>query len=218
MRLNRYIAMYSHLSRRKADDLIEQGKVVVNRHKAHLGSTVQDGDVVVVDGVKLEPIQQKNRTVLLHKPVGYVCSRDGQGSPSVYTLLPGGMKSFNIAGRLDKDSSGLIVLTNDGQFIQTLTHPSYNKEKVYIITLEATLSDSDIETLRTGVDIGDDTPSSMDIKRLPHKKYQVTLTEGRNRQIRRSLKAVGHNVVTLHRIKLGPYKLSGINEEQFIEL
>ena len=214
MRLNRYIAQHTDLSRRKADELIAAGKVRVNRHTANVGTDVSDADVVVVDGKKLEATDQKSVVVLLHKPVGVVCSRDGQGSAAVYDLLPSRFQQLNIAGRLDKDSSGLVVLTNDGVLLNELTHPSNDKEKVYRVTLNKPLQDGAIAQFAKGVDIGDKHVSKMSV--LPEGDgYIVTIHEGRTRQIRRTFEAAGYGVVSLHRTHLGPYELGSLVPKQY---
>jgi len=226
MRLNKYIATYSNLSRRKADAAIESGNVIVNRKNAHVGMNVSDEDAVIVYGSKILPIKRKATTVILNKPEGYVCSKNGQGSPTVYDLLQPGMQDLNIAGRLDKDSSGLVVMTNDGQLLQELSHPSYNKEKVYEVALNSKPSAHLLSEVRnTGVDIGDGRPSKMKIVPLKPKKFDrmstsftVTLTEGRNRQIRRTFESLKFKVLKLHRIALGPYELNDLKPEQFKEL
>jgi len=218
MRLNRYIAKYSGLSRRKADTLIEEGRIVVNRKPAHVGMKVTENDVVLIDGSKLVPIEQRTITIVLNKPVGFVCSRDGQGSPCVYDLLQKSMQNLNIAGRLDKDSSGLVVLTNDGQLLQSLTHPSFNKDKIYIVGTKDLVTAEDIKKLEGGVNIGDKRLSKLKIERIAGGDLKVTLQEGRNRQIRRSFEAIGHKVISLHRTKLGPYTLGDLKPEQFTEI
>lgn len=214
MRLNRYIAQHTELSRRKADAEIAHGHVIVNRQPAHMGMEVSDADTVLVDGKKVMPSNNVSVTITLNKPVGYVCSRDGQGSPTVYDLLPPDQQHLNIAGRLDKDSSGLVIMTDDGQLLNQLTHPSYNKEKVYEVTLDKELTPADLKKLKTGVDIGDTRPSKLDVKSQKSKikghSYTVTMTEGRNRQIRRTFEALGHHVTRLHRTHLGPYKLGSL--------
>ena len=218
MRLNKFIALYTGISRRKADELIEQGEVRVNRTSAHVGMKVTENDSVIVAGSRVKPYKRATLTVLLNKPIGYVCSTDGQGSPSVYDLLQKRMMSLNIAGRLDKDSSGLVVLTNDGQLLQELTHPSYNKIKKYIVTLDQPLSTDEITLLQKGVDIGDERPSKMVVKKLPKDRLEVALQEGRNRQIRRSFEAIGYEVTSLHRIQLAEYTVRNIELKQFIEI
>lgn len=218
MRLNRFIAQYSDLSRRKADELIEQGRVSVNRKKAHLGLDVTEDDTIVIDGIRLVPKARKSMTVLLHKPVGYVCSRDGQGSPTVYDLLQRGMQHLNIAGRLDRDSSGLVVLTDDGDLLQELTHPSHDKEKIYTVTLNKSLEDGMIAKLASGVDIHDDRLSKLMVTPGTRPlQYEVSIQEGRNRQIRRSFEVLGYQVVALHRTRLGPFELGKLGPKQFVE-
>lgn len=216
MRINRYIAQYSEYSRRKADELIKEGRVIVNRNKAHAGLSISDGDIVLIDGSKIDPIAKKTAIVLLHKPVGFVCSKDGQGSPSIYELLQPGMQQLNIAGRLDKDSSGLVVLTDDGLLMQELTHPSHDKEKIYTVKLNKPLEDGMIAQLAKGVDISDSRLSKLMVTPTSTEKvYEVSIQEGRNRQIRRSFEAIGYNVEELHRTKLGPYDLENLVPKQF---
>lgn len=222
MRLNRYIATYSSLSRRKADALIASGKVVVNRKSAHNGMDIGHEDIVVIDGKRLLPVKRESITVLLHKPVGYVCSREGQGSPTVYDLLQKRMQHLNIAGRLDKDSSGLVLLTDDGMLLQELTHPSYNKEKLYEVLLDEPLKKPDLDKLHTGVDIGDTRVSRLHTRpcnKPDHPNcYLITLTEGRNRQIRRTFEALHYKVLRLHRVKVGDYLLEDLAEGSFVEM
>lgn len=217
MRLNRYIAQYSGISRRKADTLIEQKRVVVNRAVANLGTQVNDNDSVVVDGIKVLAVKRDIKVVLLNKPVGYVCSQDGQGALTVYDLLQNNMKSLKIAGRLDKDSSGLVVLTNDGQLLNQLTHPSNDNEKVYQVTLSKPLEDGAIANFAKGVDIGDERVSKLEVLPIRELTYEVRIHEGRNRQIRRSFEALGYNVIGLHRTNLGPYSLEDLSPQQFKE-
>lgn len=216
MRINRFIAQNTNLSRRKADELIESGKVVVNRVRANLGTLVSDGDIVVVDGKRVNAVKRDYVTVILHKPVGYVCSKDGQGSPTVYDLLPKAMRSLNIAGRLDKDSSGLVVFTDDGLLLQELTHPSHDKEKIYIVSISKTLADGDIAKFAQGVNIGDSRVSKLEV--IPtndEKSYEVRIHEGRNRQIRRSFETLGYQVVSLHRIQLGHFSIDNLSPKQY---
>jgi 23S rRNA pseudouridine2605 synthase len=216
MRLNRFIATYTDFSRRKADDLIDQGKVVVNRKTAHQGMDISDSDTVFVGGELIVPVKKEPSTVLLHKPVGYVCSKDGQGSPTVYELLQPSMQNLHIAGRLDKDSSGLVVLTDDGMLMQELTHPSNDKEKVYVVKLNKPLEDGMIAKLAKGVDISDTRLSKLMVTPLTDPDtYEVSIQEGRNRQIRRSFEAIGYGVHKLHRIQLGPYKIEPLAQKQF---
>jgi len=216
MRLNKYIALYSDLSRRKADEAIDEGRVVVNRATAVQGMIVSSKDRVFLDKKLLIAVAKKPSIVLLHKPVGYVCSKDGQGSPTVYDLLQKGMQSLNVAGRLDKDSSGLVVMTDDGQLMQELTHPTNDKEKIYIVELSTPLADGMVAKLANGVDISDNRLSKLMVIPQPAPNtYQVSIHEGRNRQIRRSFEALGYHVNALHRTHLGPYSLESLASKQF---
>src|SRR5581483_8687429 len=132
MRLNRFVALATGTSRRHADVLIEQQRLRINDHLGQTGETVAANDTVTLDGQPLT--LPATMTIMLNKPVGYVCSRQGQGSQTIYTLLPPELHHLKPVGRLDKDSSGLLLLTNDGQLANQLTHPSYRKEKVYEIS------------------------------------------------------------------------------------
>lgn len=211
MRLNKFISSCSSLSRRGADAAIEQGRVSVNGVRARIGTTVDDNDTVVLDGHELRV--QAVRTIMLHKPVGYVCSRNGQGSKTIYDLLSPDLQHLNPVGRLDKESSGLLLMTNDGALANELTHPKYAKDKVYLVTLDRTLLPEDAMRIKHGVDIGDNRPSILRLTLLPITQslapntYTVHLSEGRNRQIRRTFAALNYKVVTLHRTHFGPYTL-----------
>ncbi len=219
MRLNKFLAENTELSRRKADVAIENGRIAINGHRATLGTIVELGDSVTIDGTAIKSKEIKIITVLLNKPVGYVCSKDGQGSKTVYDLLPPAYGQLNIAGRLDKDSSGLVVLTNDGKLLHELTHPASNKEKVYRVSIDKTLWPEDRNKLLTGVDIEDDRPSKFKrIKKISDKTYEVVLTEGRNRQIRRTFEALGYKVTQLSRDQLGRFRLGKIKEKEKVVL
>lgn len=218
MRLNKFLADNTELSRRKADTAIENGRAKVNETVAVLGTVVAAGDKVFLDGKPVESTNTGNKvTILLNKPVGYVCSKNGQGNPTVYEFLPDDYQGLNIAGRLDKDSSGLVVLTNDGKLLNELTHPSNNKEKIYEVTLERELTPDDMSKLIKGVDIGDNRPSKFkNIKKISENTYEVVLEEGRNRQIRRSFEAINYKVSQLHREQLGQYHLGKLKDKEMI--
>ena len=219
MRINKYIAKNTSYSRRQADKLIAEARVTINDSVAELGSIVSVQDTVFIDNNKIEESAAKSKTLLLHKPVGYVCSKDGQGSPTVYDLLPANFYGLNIAGRLDKDSSGLVVLTSDGELLHNLTHPSSNKEKIYEVETDRVLTKEELFRLKTGVDIGDVTPSRFkDILSIGDKKYQVILVEGRNRQIRRTLHSIHATVRSLHRTQIGAMKINTLRVKKFILL
>jgi 23S rRNA pseudouridine2605 synthase len=134
MRINAFIALATGLSRRKADDLIKLGMVVVNSQVAELGLQVQPNDRVLLDN-KILTLPDKITTVILNKPVGFVVSRKGQGAKTIYDLLPKRFSELKPIGRLDKESSGLIMLTNDGHLANSLSHPTKSKTKTYLVTL-----------------------------------------------------------------------------------
>lgn len=216
MRINLFVAKASNLSRRAADKAIENGRIQVNSVPAQLGQAIGETDVITLDGKALE-MPNNIQTIALNKPVGYVCSRDGQGSPTVYDLLPHEMQNLNLVGRLDKDSSGLILLTNDGELSHKLTHPSYEKTKLYDIELNQPLGQADQEKISNGIKLHDGI-SKLQLTRVSDTKWQVTMHEGRNRQIRRTFEALGYRIKALHRIQFGPYKLGKLAPKQFIEL
>lgn len=208
-------------SRRKADELIAAGRVTVNDNTAVVGTTAEDTDVVTIDGKRIGTQINKDKpvTVLLNKPVGYVCSRNGQGAPTVYGLLPLKYHHLDIAGRLDKDSSGLVVLTNSGELMQQLTHPSHKKEKVYTVVLDRALSKEKQDAIEQGVDL-EDGKSALQLKLLSADKKQwlVTMHEGRNRQIRRTFAALDIDVVSLRRDAMGDYSLADMADAQYLHI
>ncbi len=210
-RLNKYLATNFGVSRREADILIQQGKVKINGEVAQIGQRVEDNDDVVLDGKKIA--QQELIYIALNKPVGYVCSRKRQGdTPTIYELLPEEYQSLKSVGRLDKDSSGLILLTNDGDFAFQMTHPKFYKHKKYTVELDRELAPLHQQMIADfGINLPDGL-SKMGLERLDdsRKKWDVTLSEGRNRQIRRTFDALGYKVVALHRYKFDNYELSGL--------
>lgn len=211
MRINKYIALATRFSRRGADAAIAEGRVLVNGKTPVAGANITDDDVVTIDG---RPVASstKTQTILMNKPAGYVCSREGQGSLTVYDLLPPEYHNLNTVGRLDKASSGLLLLTNDGQLAEELTHPSRQKEKIYELQLNRKLSPEALETItKQGVQLKDGISkfklSSMDDTGFA---WKATLTEGRNRQIRRTFEALGYSVIKLHRTHFGDYELGDL--------
>lgn len=221
-RLNKYLALHKGLSRRQADELIAKGKVTINGRQAIIGSRVTEGDKVAADG---KPISSDTalRYIMLHKPVGYVCSRRAQGdNPTIYSLLPTELHSLKPVGRLDKDSSGLILLTNDGDFALQMTHPRYHKVKRYEVTLDRTLEPLHQQMINDfGVEL-EDGKSKLTLGKLSddHKNWMVIMSEGRNRQIRRTFAALGYTVIRLHRIDFGNYTLGSLTagETQPVDL
>ncbi len=193
------------MSRRAADAAISEGRVTINLRPAANGSVVSGSDTVRLGPTVLE-LPAATTTVMLNKPVGYVCSREGQGSRTIYDLLPADLHHLKPVGRLDKDSSGLILLTDDGELANRLTHPRYAKEKIYDLKLDKPLSDEHRIRIGQGVEL-DDGPSRLKIDDVKGLSLRVTLSEGRNRQIRRTFAALGYEVRGLHRTAFGPYDL-----------
>lgn len=205
MRLNAAIAQRMGISRRQADQLISAGNITVNGKHASFGQQVASADSITIDG-KVLPVAQAHKTILFHKPVGYVSSRKQQGSAqTMYALLPKEFYDLKPAGRLDKDSSGLMLLSSDGQLIYRLTHPSFEKIKTYSIMLDQPLTDAGRDKIESGVDLSDGI-SKLQLKGSG-KHWEVRMHEGRNRQIRRTFDAIGYRVEKLHRVSLGDYQL-----------
>ncbi len=220
-RLNKFIATQLNVGRRAADDIISAGKVLVNGKQPQLGARVFDNDQVIVDGKRLHTTQNYVY-LLMNKPVGYICSRRQQGSvQTIYTLLPPEYQHLKTVGRLDKDSSGLILLTNDGDLAHRLTHPSFVKVKKYEVTLDKPLQPLHRQIISDfGIDLPDG-KSKLHLDRLSegnNKQWQVTMHEGRNRQIRRTFAAVGYNVAQLHRTQFGPYTLNQLHSKQLMPI
>lgn len=208
MRINKFIALASGLSRRAADRSISEGRVRIDGRLASLGDNADESSKILLDD-KLLSLPDQTTTIMLNKPVGYVCSRDGQGSPTIYDLVPEDFKKLKSIGRLDKDSSGLILLTNDGQLANELTHPSYSKTKIYEIELSQPLQLNDAKRISNpGIEL-DDGISQLALESLDgsNKKWRIEMSEGRNRQIRRTFEKLGIKVVALRRTNFGPYAL-----------
>lgn len=219
LRLNKYIATNLGVSRREADNLISAGKVLVNNIPAEIGARISEKDIVIVDGKKIVP--EKLIYLALNKPAGYVCSRKRQGdTPTMYELLPEKYQALKSVGRLDKDSSGLILLTNDGDFAFRMTHPSFTKIKIYEVQLDRALEPLHQQMIADfGVQLPDGR-SQLGLEKLNDKRtnWRVTMSEGRNRQIRRTFDALGYKVTALHRTDFGNYKLAGLESGKFEEV
>ncbi|HJP95955.1 MAG TPA: pseudouridine synthase [Candidatus Saccharimonadales bacterium] len=218
IRINRFIAQSTGLSRRGADAAIDEGRVIVNGVQPQQGQTVTVTDVVTLDGKPVKtPVTVT--TIMLHKPAGYVVSRNGQGSKTVYELLPTELQSLKPVGRLDKDSSGLLLLTNDGALANDLTHPSRQKTKIYEVKLDTPLAPLHRQMIaEMGVQL-DDGPSKLGLDRAQEgndRAWIVTMHEGRNRQIRRTFSALGYTVKKLHRTQFGPYHIGDVARGAYI--
>lgn len=219
MRVNKFVAQATGLSRRATDQAIRESRVFINQVKASLGDNVSGTDTVTLDGQPLKP-PPNNLTIKLNKLAGYVSSRAGQGSLTVYDLLPPEYHRLKPVGRLDKDSSGLLLLTDDGNLANQLTHPSYAKVKIYEVSLNKPLTPLHQQLINDhGIQLEDGLSQlTLDKRGNTGKDWQITMREGRNRQIRRTFAALGYRVRTLHRTSLGNYRLDGLAPGKFVML
>lgn len=216
-RLNKYLAFHLGLSRREADDLISKKSVTVDGITAELGGRVEPGQEVAV---MRKPVKEKAgfTYLALNKPSGYVSSRRQQGdNPTLYELLPKEFHHLKPVGRLDKDSSGLLLLTDDGDFAFEMTHPKFYKVKHYEISLKKPLEPLHQQMISDyGIQL-EDGPSKLSLERRDdtRKSWVVTMHEGRNRQIRRTFSTLGYDVATLHRTDFGNYTLGDLASGTF---
>lgn len=222
IRLQKVIAQAGLASRRKAEDMIRQGRVRVNgRLVTVLGATVDaHRDVVMVDGYRLRP-QAPMRYMILHKPPGCVTTvSDEKGRPTVFDLLKRQSVRLFPVGRLDFNTEGLLLLTNDGPLANRLLHPRYGTPRVYLVRVNGTVAERDLETMRRGVDLpeGRSLPAQVRMVRRSEKTcwLRITLREGKTRQIHRMLERCGgHGIRKLQRVGLGPLTLAGLAPGQF---
>jgi 23S rRNA pseudouridine2605 synthase len=214
MRLVKYLAHAGVASRRAAEKLIAAGRVSVDGEVVvDPARAVQDASRVRVDGRELEG-PERRVTFALHKPVGVVSTaRDTHGRPTVLDLVGApGVRLYPV-GRLDSDSSGLILLTNDGELANRLTHPSFQVPKTYRATLGGgAISEQALGRLRDGVELEDGPTAPAQVRRVDWQEIELTIHEGRNRQVRRMCAAVGHPVLALRRVGFGPLGLEDLGE------
>ncbi|MCD8294122.1 MAG: rRNA pseudouridine synthase [Clostridia bacterium] len=268
MRINKYLAAAGVASRRDCDDLVEQGKVTINGRRAEIGQDVKDEDEVRLNG---NPVKiKKNEYYMLNKPKGYICSvSDDKGRKTVLDLMPKGVGRIYPVGRLDYDSEGLLILTTDGALAQALTNPENEIPKTYIVKVEGTMTEADLNPIRSGVEITiadyvekapdgqktqdgqkaqdgqtvrkpaekaqaktDRKPEKPQVRKYVTKKckahiietnsaytkVQITITEGKNREIRRMFAAIGKNVTLLKRIRIGDLAMRGLDRGAYRKL
>lgn len=213
IRLNKYLALQLGISRREADDYISRGEVTINDTVAELGARFLESDAIKVQG-ELVKGTTEFEYIAFNKPVNYVCSRRQQGdSPTIYDRIPEQYHTLKPVGRLDRDSSGLILLTNDGDFAFEMTHPKFTKVKIYQIVLDRDLAPLHQQMISDrGISL-EDGVSKLQLERRSEEErtsWTVTMHEGRNRQIRRTFNSLGYEVVSLHRTNFGPYRLGNL--------
>jgi pseudouridine synthase len=217
MRLNAYLARAGIASRRGSDGLIKAGRVRVNDLPGELNTYVHSGDRVEVDGA--EVTAQALRYVLLNKPAGTVTTaRDPQGRPTVVQLVEDIPERVVPVGRLDADTTGALLLTNDGPLAHRLAHPRYGVEKVYEVDVEGEPDDAALEQLAAGVELDDGLTAPANARRLGPAKLELTLHEGRKHQVKRMCEAVGHPVLRLHRSRYAGLTVEGLEPGAWREL
>ncbi|MDR1939912.1 MAG: rRNA pseudouridine synthase [Clostridiales bacterium] len=215
MRINKYIAECGVGSRRACDKLIQEGRVKINGKPAEIGGEVRLGnDSVTLDGIKIEPIK-KHVYIMLNKPKGCICSKsDEKGRKTVYDYVDIKERLVSV-GRLDYDSEGLLILTTDGELVNYLTHPRNEIPKTYHVKTEGEVAESDLATLRSGVVVDGIKTSRAKIKLLDFKegvsRFEMTIYEGRNRQIKKMFESIGKTVIFLKRVSIGDLKLGGLS-------
>lgn len=223
MRINKYLALSGLGSRRKVEEFVSDGKVKVNgKIVTSLSTDIKDTDVVYFDN---KPIKTTQSFVYykLHKPKGYVTTvSDEKNRKTVLDLLRGVHVRVYPVGRLDYDSEGLLILTNDGELTNILTKPNNEIKKVYYVTIEGSIEMTEIKKLSSGVDIGGYTtkPCSVEVVEVKENstKLKFTITEGKNRQIRKMLESINKTVTMLRRIQIGEIKLGGLSRGEYAEL
>lgn len=221
MRLNKFLAAAGVASRRECDKLIASGHVTVNGNTASLGLEVSGEDEVFVNGNRV--VTKKNEYYILNKPKGYICSvSDDKGRKTVMDLMPQNVGRIYPVGRLDYDSEGLLIMTTDGDLAQKLMHPSNEVSKTYLVKIEGTITESDLNPLRSGIEIdGYVTKKSKAHIVETNKEYtkiHITVIEGKNREIRKMFAAIGKEVVLLKRIKIGELSLRGLDRGAYRKL
>ena len=218
-RLNKYIASSGICSRRSADEMIEQGKVNVNGKKVvELGFLISEKDKVFIEGKLIQP--KKHEYYRFYKPAGYITTRDDEkGRKTIYDILPENMKVLNPVGRLDKDSTGLLIVTNDGDLINDLTHPSVKVPKVYIVRINGKLNQNHINQMASGIEIepGKFAYAEINVIEISNKStlVEVILYQGLNRQIRKMFDYLGFEVESLKRIQHATITLDGLKKGEF---
>lgn len=205
MRINKYLTENGFCSRREADRLIEAGKVFINGRRAKLGDQVEEKAEVKVGGQKITGVSRKVY-IMYNKPVGVTCTTDRSVRTNIVDAVGHPMRVFPI-GRLDKESNGLIFLTNDGDIVNKILRAQYGHEKEYIVGVRKTFKDDFIKKMSSGVNIGGYVTKPCNITKINDKTFSIILTEGKNRQIRRMCEALGNEVKSLQRIRIMNVKL-----------
>ncbi len=216
MRLNKFISESGKASRRGADKLIEEGRVKINGRKAKIGDQVKPGDEVMVNGQRLR-LARNNVYIALNKPVGITCTTEKNVKGNIIDLVNHPLRIFNI-GRLDKDSDGLILLTNDGDIVNEILRAENNHEKEYIVSVDKPITPEFIEKMSKGVRILGTKTLPCYVEQLSKYEFKIILTQGLNRQIRRMCEALGYEVYRLQRVRIMNIQLGNLPIGQWRDL
>lgn len=216
MRINKFLAESGVASRRHADEMISAGRVQINGQIASLGVDVKDDDEILIDGEPLLREEKKAEYYIMNKPKGVLCTvSDDRGRKTVMSLLPEGVGRVFPVGRLDYATEGLLLLTNDGELSYRLTNPKSEIPKTYLARIEGTMTEKDLNRIRSGVELDGVLTKKCRAHIVEtnkaYTKVHITITEGRNRQVRRMFEAIGRNVELLRRIRIGELTLSGLD-------
>lgn len=221
MRLNKYLAACGVASRRECDGLISEGAVFVNGKRAVLGTEVSEEDDVTVNGRQVKV--KKNEYYILNKPKGYICSvSDDKGRKTVMDLMPKDCGRIYPVGRLDYDSEGLLIMTTDGELAQRLTRPENEVPKTYLVKIEGIITENGLNPIRSGIEIDGYVTKKCKAHIVEtnkaYTKIHITITEGKNREIRKMFAAIGKEVTLLKRIKIGELTLRGLDRGAYRKL
>ncbi len=219
MRINKFLAEKGLASRRHADEMIAAGRVQINGKTAVLGADVEEGDEVLLDGQAVIVSEKKEEYYIMNKPKGVVCTAsDDRGRKTVMDLLPENIGRVFPVGRLDYATEGLLILTNDGDLAFRLTHPSTEIPKTYMAKIEGTLTEKDLNPIRSGVELDGVLTKKCRAHIVEtnknYTKVEITIKEGKNRQVRRMFEAIGKNVELLRRVSIGQLRLKGLDRGQ----
>lgn len=211
MRINKFLAQCNLGSRRKVEELVKNGEIIVNNKIiSDLGTQVNEKDIVKYKN-KILKNEQEKIYIALNKPVGYIVTKkDDYGRKTIYELLSDEFQNLKYVGRLDYDSEGLIIMTNDGDFADELTHPKYKLQKIYEVILNKSITKEKIQMLRDGIIIDGKWTLPAKVNVIDKTKLEITIFEGRKRQIREMIKSVGSGIINLKRIQIGNLKLGNM--------
>ncbi|WP_107839100.1 23S rRNA pseudouridine(2604) synthase RluF [Metasolibacillus meyeri] len=216
MRINKFLAETGAVSRRGADKWIEEGRITINGELATIGSKVQEGDIVCVDG---QPVSREEQLVYiaLNKPVGITSTTEKHVKDNVVDFVNHPLRIFHI-GRLDKDSEGLLLLTNDGDIVNEILRAEHHHEKEYVVQVDKPITDKFLQKMASGVDILDTTTLPCRVEKVSNNVFKIILEQGLNRQIRRMCSALGYSVKRLQRIRIMNIHLGNLKVGQWRDL